>query len=78
MVAQAKALTARLHAEAPDSDTERIHRAFALAYSRPPSDIEVELGLTYLHSEQDSQNTLSLWQAYAQILLGANEFMYLD
>jgi len=78
MVEQAKAFSARLHAEAPDSDTDRIQRAFALAYGRPPVETEVQLGLAYLNGEQDPDSTLTLWQTYAQILLGANEFMYLD
>jgi hypothetical protein len=78
MIEQAKAFSARLHEESPANDESRIRRAFMLAYARPPSDLEVELGLAYLGGEQDSQNQLSLWQSYAQILLGANEFMYID
>ncbi len=78
MVEQAKAFSARLHQEEPDSDMARIRRAFALAYSRFPSEVEVEIGLTYLSGVQEPQNQLTLWQSYAQVLLGGNEFMYLD
>ena len=78
MVEQAKAFAARLHTEKPDSDEDRIQRAFALAYGRPPMQRELEIGLTYLNSERDPDNKLTQWESYAQALLGGNEFMYLD
>jgi hypothetical protein len=78
MVEQAKAFSARLHKEEPDSDEARIRRAFLLAYGRPPGEREVEIGLAYLSSEADPQSKLTLWQSYAQVLLGSNEFLYLD
>ena len=78
VVEQAKAFAARLHAEEPDSDESRIERAFQLAYGRSPSDTEVEIGLAYLGSEQDPESKLTQWQSYAQILLGSNEFIYID
>ncbi|NQV24415.1 MAG: DUF1553 domain-containing protein [Rhodopirellula sp.] len=78
MVEQAKAFSARLHKEEPNNDEARIRRAFLLAYGRPPVDREIEIGLAYLTSEADPQSKLTLWQSYAQVLLGSNEFMYLD
>jgi len=78
MVAQAKAFSARLHREAPDGDETRIRRAFALAYGRGPTDIELQLGLDYVAGEPDPNNKLTLWESYAQVLLGSNEFIYLD
>ena len=78
MVEQAKAFAARLHKEVPVSDEARIQRAFLLAYGRPPSEREVEIGVAYLSSEPDPQSKLTLWQTYAQVLLGSNEFMYID
>ncbi len=78
MVEQAKAFAARLHTEQPNSDTDRIQRAFALAYGRPPMEREVEIGLAYLNGDSDPDSKLTLWESYAQALLGSNEFMYLD
>ena len=78
MVEQAKAFAARLHMEASQNDEARIRRAFLLAYARPPSELESKIGLSYLHGEKDPKNDLSQWQSYAQVLLGSNEFMYLD
>ncbi|MFT5470397.1 MAG: hypothetical protein ACI8UO_005525 [Verrucomicrobiales bacterium] len=78
MVEQAKAFSERLHREAPDNDNVKIRRAFALAYSRPPTELEIELGLAFLSGEHDPESKLTLWQRYAQVLLGGNEFIYLD
>ena len=78
MVEQAKAFAARLQTEAPQNDEARIRRAFLLAYARPPSELESKIGLSYLNDEQDPKNNLSQWQSYAQVLLGSNEFMYVD
>jgi hypothetical protein len=78
MVGQAKAFAARLHQEHPDSDPDRIRLAFLLAYGRAPVEREVSIGLAYLKGEKDPESALTLWESYAQALLGSNEFMYLD
>ena len=78
MVEQAKAFAARLHKDVPEGDAARIQRAFMLAYGRPAADVEVEIGLAYLGGEVDPKSKLTSWQSYAQVLLGSNEFMYLD
>jgi mono/diheme cytochrome c family protein/cytochrome c553 len=78
MVEQAKAFSARVHKEAADNDEARIRHAFLLAYSRPVTDPELELGLTYLSIQSNERNKLTRWEQYAQVLLGSNEFMYLD
>ena len=78
MIAQAKAFSTRLHKEAPENDESRIKLAFRLAYGRPPEDIEVELGKSFVSIERDPESKLSRWESYAQVLLGSNEFMYLD
>ena len=56
---------------------ERIRRAFLLAYGRPPRQPEVQLGLTFLASAGEGAG-LTAWEQYAQVLLAANEFMYVD
>ena len=77
MVEQARSFAARLQQEA-DNDADRIARAFELAYGRPPEAVEVEVGLAYLNGDKAADSKLTLWQSYAQALLAANEFMYLD
>lgn len=78
MIIQAKAFAARLHREAPENDEARMRLAFKLAYGRPPEDVELQLGAAYLSASPNVENKLSFWESYAQVLLGSNEFMYLD
>jgi hypothetical protein len=79
VIETAKAFAARVQKEAA-SDTERIQRAFQLAYGRPASAEESRLFETFLQG-QDAEpmaNRLSRWERVAQILIGSNEFMYVD
>ena len=78
MIQQAKSFSARLRKEAPDSEDSRVKLAFQLAYGRNPSDAELNLGLTYLSTEDTEENQMSRWERYAQVILASNEFMYLD
>ena len=68
IVAQAKALAERVRTEAPSGDEERIRRAYELLYARPPSEVEVDIGLEYLADGQQA------WPRYAQALIGSSEF----
>ena len=69
---QAVALGVRLKA-LPGTDKDRINAAYLLLYAREPSVKEVQLGLRFLASGNPSA-----WEAYAQALLCANEFCYVD
>ncbi len=75
---QAKALAARLRA-APGDDGDRITRAYLLLYGRPPTGEEVAIGRDLLGRMAGGEGPPDLaWQAYAQVLLCANEFLYID
>ena len=82
MVRQAKALAARVAKSKAEADNERIAKAFLLVYGRLPSQEELALGLDFLaeHNKQavSPGNGLSGWEQYAQVLLSANEFLYVD
>jgi cytochrome c553 len=90
MVRQAKAFAARLTANAGETDATRIQRAYLLAYGRPPIAAELRLGLAYLAGPSPGASVvqtaaagakagrLSRWEQYAQALLSANEFLYID
>jgi hypothetical protein len=79
MVRNAKALSTRLAALAKD-DPARIRQAFVLLYGRPVADRELSLGLTFLSAKNapEAGVTLSRWEQYAQVLLSANEFLFVD
>ena len=72
MAAQAKAFAGRVTATASD-DPARIRTAFRLAYGRPPTAREVELGTAFLSAAGPEA-----WEKYAQVLLAANEFAFID
>ncbi|MGB0742320.1 MAG: DUF1553 domain-containing protein, partial [Planctomycetaceae bacterium] len=82
MLRQAEALADRLQLEAGESTEEQIRLAFRLAFGRDVSDQELQLGQAYLSSqdtaEQQQGTRLSRLARYAQVLLGSNEFMYVD
>jgi hypothetical protein len=87
-LAQAKLLAARITAAGTD-DATRIVYAYRLLYARPPSSAEIKIGLAYLdrmrRKPQDKGAAMQkvaagdlAWEAYSQILLCANEFLFID
>lgn len=88
MVREAKVLAARV-ASASNDDTARIYEAYRLLFSRQPTADEIQLGIEFLKSPEPAEaapttdsaaakSTLSRWEQYAQVLLGANEFTFVD
>ncbi len=71
MMRQARGLADRVGGSG--SVEERIRRAFALAYGRPPREREVQLGMRFL-----AEGPAGAWEQYAQVLLSANEFAFID
>jgi mono/diheme cytochrome c family protein len=65
---EAKGLAARLKGK---SDAERIQQAYALLYSRPATEAEIQVGLRYLAEG-------GTWPEYAQALLSSNEFIFVN
>ena len=65
---QSEALAARVKAEAPEE--RRMAYVYRLLYQREPSAEEVALGREYL--------ARGSWAGYAQVLLSANEFAFVD
>jgi hypothetical protein len=71
---RAKSLADRLLKEEPSDDRARIDRLYQLLYSRPPGEKEMEIGLSAVSSPPVSES----WERYCQVLLCANEFVYVD
>ncbi len=76
MIRQAKSLAGRLNAMA-DNEPARLDRAYVLLYGRTITDEELSWASQFLHVAH-KQNSLSAWEQYAQVLLGANEFAFVD
>lgn len=65
---QSKALAERL--QPIKDDRSRIAEAYLLLFSRPPTNIEGDLGRDFLKTRS--------WPEYAQVLLGSNEFSFVE
>lgn len=66
VAARAKALAARL----TGANTDRIREAYQLLYTREPSPAELSLAEDFLRE--------GTWEQYARVLLGANEFLFVN
>jgi hypothetical protein len=78
-VAQTKALAARLAKEAPKDDAGRVQWLYQLLYGRPAEKAEVKVGLSALaRARRDAKDDELAWEEYCQVLLCANEFIYVD
>ncbi len=75
MIARAHSLAAKLAAEEKD-DVARIRKAFVRLFGRDANEREVQMGLAFLGTAE--KTALIPWEQYAQVLLSANEFAFVD
>ena len=74
---QSLALAGRLQGEG--SAEKRVRRAYLLLFGRPATDTEVKLALDFLTGgKAGAAVPEAVWQQYAQVLLGSNEFLFVD
>ncbi|MSR54812.1 MAG: DUF1553 domain-containing protein [Gemmataceae bacterium] len=73
MEQQATALVNRLQKDVGVDSSKRIERAYRLLFGRSPTADQLKLGLAFVQA-----NDTPVWQQYAQVLLGSNEFQFLD
>ena len=84
MARQAQALAARVTEGPETDDAARIRRAILLVYGRPAREPEVQLGVRFLAAAAATAETQRAapaplaWEKYAQVLLSANEFAFVD
>ena len=76
ILAQAKALAARLKSDPSDDDPRRIQHAYRLLFGREPERTETELALAFLSKPNPSD--MPRWEQYAHLLLASNEMFYVD
>ncbi|MFO0808439.1 MAG: PSD1 and planctomycete cytochrome C domain-containing protein [Gemmataceae bacterium] len=77
-VEQAKALVARSEVAALSQPELRIDALHRLLYARPATGEEIDLGLRFLDAAPTEGTKLTPWEQYAQVLLLANEFAFVD
>jgi hypothetical protein len=75
---QARAFAARPDVVSQKTDSARIDRMHRLAYGRPAGAEEVALGLEFVKSADATKGRPDAWAQYAQVLLLANEFAFVD
>jgi hypothetical protein len=89
MVSSARAVAARLLAAptAGPDDATRVRQAYRLLYGRAATERELQLGLAYLRATElqvaiephaQTPTHVNRWERYAQALLAANEFLFVD
>jgi hypothetical protein len=79
MQQQSSLLVRRLKAEVPRDVEARIRRAYLLLYSRSATDVQVRRGMEFLTAGQPKGFIPdAVWEQYAQVLLGSNEFLFVD
>jgi hypothetical protein len=83
---QARGLARRMMAAAPE-DAGRVAFGYEVAWGRPPAPDEVEASCDYLRRYRaemarlgvgESEGQAEAWASLARVLLGANEFIYVD
>lgn len=77
---QSTAFAQRLVRDSPSADpAARIQRAFMLAYGHRASAAQVQRIMTFLtHGNPGGPITDATWQEFAQVILGSNEFQFVD
>ena len=79
MQEQTRALAERLLATPDRTNEQRITQAYELLYGRVPRAAELALGLAFVHKHAGADSAQhAAWQEYCQVLLCANELIYLD
>ena len=82
-LAQAKILVARVLGDGSCDDRARIRRLYSLLFGRPPTVGEIAIGEAFLarasgEKVSGESRTDSAWRQYCQVLVCANEFIYVD
>jgi mono/diheme cytochrome c family protein len=85
LVEQARHLMQRPDLAGLARPEQRIDRLYRLLYGRAADPAEVSLGMQFIRAAEErcqskgsAGNTLSPWEQYAQVLLLANEFAFVD
>ena len=78
---QADALAGRPEVNAADKPRRRIVLLYEIVYARKPNAEEIKLGLDFVRREskgKDKGPPAAFWKEYAQALMMANEFAFVD
>ncbi len=71
---EAVTLAKRLETDVPLGGAARVRRAYELLFNRQPTEKETKLALSFLGEKPDAD----AWNRYTHVLLGSNEFLFID
>ena len=76
VVEKAQSLARRVTNSSPH---DKVVELYQLVFARNPEAIELAAGTTFIASQESgSESRLTVWEQYAQVLLLANEFSFVD
>jgi hypothetical protein len=79
MIATADRFAARVLAEMPNDPARQIERAYLVLFGRAPSEAERQLGVEFIGTfGGDTESAAKGWSQYAQVLLAANDLLFVD
>ena len=78
VVEQAKSIASRPEIAAIGDPAERIKAMYQAVLGREPNQGQIDLALKFVTVLPDAESKLNAWEEFAQVLLSANELMYLD
>ncbi len=83
VLAQCKSLAERAQKEGPKETGKKVDWLYRLLYARPATSEEIKIALKVLSKAANGRwgeatDEPGLWQQYCQVLLCANEFIYVD
>ena len=77
-VKQSKNVAARVEIEAGEDLVAKVHRIYQLLFGRNADQQELIIASSFLLQSDSEGAKLNRWEQYAQVLLGSNEFLYID
>jgi hypothetical protein len=77
MTTQAAALAARVQKAIPNDIPGQVQLAYGLLFGRPATEEDIALATEFL-TTKNAKTKVPSWQMYAQVLLGSNEFLFVD
>jgi len=78
VVQQAKSVASRPEIVALTDPTARIKALYQTVLGREPTPAQLATALAFVSAPVDGESKLNPWEEFAQVLLSANELMYLD
>jgi hypothetical protein len=76
---QSKLLAARVMKEVTGDDSAKVDWLYRSLFARPPASEELEIAATaFKNAANEKMSPETAWEAYCQVLLCSNEFMYVD